>query len=388
MMRKRNGHEGRLKRRLSAYSLAAGAAIAAGGGTELSAGMAIYDNGGLGWFDSRPHFGGTPGGYDMILFTLDGTVLVDDAQIDGNIPATGSFIEIKGSSYNQQYAWGDGKTRDSAYLRVQNAGIVGTWWSAAGEAVKLTEAAVDATSTFTSGDPNAGSNTPPTQTDTVGLYGYGWYTVVGGFGGRGYMGFYMDDTDGRHYGWADLHVSGARNEITLYSIAVQTTPGVGAYSILSYPPGDFTRDGAVDDLDIDRIYRYIAIGSGLNDAEFDVDGDSDVDEDDVTYLIELLAGYDSDGDGNLDGYGTWRGDFNFDGAVTGTDLSILAGSFGLSVPGYGAGNANGVGPIDGTDLSIVASNFGQSVTGAIPEPATLSLLALGATGLMAHRRRQ
>ena len=206
--------------KLAAYSLAAGVAGLAG---SANAAPVMFTNGGAGWMDSRPHFGGTTGGFDMILFTLDGTVLVDDAQIDGNIPATGAFIEIKGESYNQQYAWGDGKTRDSAFLKVQNAGIVGGWWSAAGEATKVGEGVmIDATSTFTSGDPGSTK-----QTDTVGLYGYGWYSVVGGFGGTGYMGFYMDDVDDRHYGWAHLTISGSRNDVTMHSFGVETSPGVG-----------------------------------------------------------------------------------------------------------------------------------------------------------------
>ena len=372
-MSKRQSPRGNLRRRLSAYSLAAGAAALTGAAADLPAYVAYYDNYGAGWFDSRAHFGGTAGGYDMILFALDGTVLVDDAQIDPALPV-GSSIEIKGESYNGQYTWGDGKSRDSAYLRTYNAGVVGTYWNSSPEAVKLGYGAtVGPSSTFVTG--------------TVGLYGYGWYSVVGGFGGRGYMGFYIDDDQGgRHYGWADLHVNSARNEITLHSFAVQTVADVPIGGILTYPPGDFDKDLDVDAADVDAIYDYMANGSGLQDELFDVDLDGDVDEDDVAHLIQHLVEIDLDGDGTVDRLGSFRGDFNFDGLVNGTDLSIMSGNFGQAV-GYAGGNANGDGAVNGTDLSLLSSTFGSAVTHAIPEPMTLSLLALGVGGLAAHRRR-
>ena len=71
----------KLGKKLAAYSLAAGAVGLAGTATTQATPM-FYDNGGAGWFDARAHFGGTTGGYDMILFKLDGTVLVDDAAIE------------------------------------------------------------------------------------------------------------------------------------------------------------------------------------------------------------------------------------------------------------------------------------------------------------------
>lgn len=201
---------GKLARRLSAYSLAAGAAVV-GTAIDMNAGIVGYNNGGAGWFDSRAHFGGTTGGYDMILFQLDGTVLVDDSQIDPALPA-GPSIEFMGESYNGQYAWGDGKTRDSAFLRTTNAGVVGTYWSASPEAVKVEYSdTIGPALQFVSGD--------------VGLYGYGWYSVVGQFGGRGFLGFYIEnDQGGRHYGMADIQISGSRNEITLHSVEYEMIP--------------------------------------------------------------------------------------------------------------------------------------------------------------------
>ena len=204
--------------KLAAYSLAAGAAGLAG---SANAGVVFNNNGGAGWFDARAHFGGTTGGYDMILFALDGTVLVDDAAIDPVLPKASS-IELKGENYNGEYLWGDGKSRDSAYLRVTNAAVVGGWWSAAGEAHKLAYGTtIDAGSTFVTGDAEG----------DVGIYGYGWYNTVGAFGGgTGYLGFYMDNGPDRHYGWAEINVSGARNEFTLLSLGISDTPGETVYA--------------------------------------------------------------------------------------------------------------------------------------------------------------
>ena len=207
----------KLGKKLAAYSLAAGAVGLAGTATTQATPM-FYDNGGAGWFDARAHFGGTTGGYDMILFKLDGTVLVDDAAIDPTLPNAPS-IELMGESYNGQYNWGDGKSRDSAFARLSNAGVVGNYWSAAAEANKLgAGVTVDAASSFVTGDAEG----------DVGLYGYGWYSVVGQFGGTGYLGFYIEDTgSNKHYGWAHMSINGSRNEITLHSFLVESTAGVG-----------------------------------------------------------------------------------------------------------------------------------------------------------------
>jgi len=365
-----------LKRRLGAYSLAAGLAVAAGGASESLAYLAYFDNGGGGWFDDRPHFAPPQVAYDMILIQLDGTVLVDDAQIDPALPA-GSSIELMGEHFAGNYTWGDGKTRDTAFVRCTNAGVVGTYWSGSPEAVKLGYGGVvGPSSQFVTGD--------------VGLYGYGWYSVVGSFGGRGYLGFYIDNPQGgHHYGWADIHISSGRNEITLYRFAIETVAGRPASLILTPPGplGDCNADYLVNAADVDSMYEFIASGLPGGGTYYDVDADGDVDEDDVTYLIEVLLEVDSDGDGFIESQGTFRGDFNLDGSVDGTDLSIMAGTFGQSV-GYAAGNANGDPTVDGTDLSILSSTFGSVATTSVPEPMTLSLLALGATGLVAHRRRK
>ncbi len=113
---------------------------------------------------------------------------------------------------------------------------------------------------------------------------------------------------------------------------------------------------------------------------------------------------------------TLVGDANLDGTVNGSDFSILAANFGLGVTNWDQGNFLYTSSVNGSDFSALAANFGQGDSGAavqvtpadvaaldafaaanglpaptiaaVPEPATLGLLALGATSLLARRRRR
>jgi len=198
-------------KKLGAYTLAAAAAGAVA--SKANAAMMVYDNGGAGWFDAVPEF--TTGPESQILLMLDGTVLTDAANIDAAKPGlTDPYIEFLHDGY---WYWGDGKDRDSTVIET----TVGSGFVSDGaDPVKLggTEV-IDGSRTDFVGEGSQG-----------GLYGYGWYQVVGGFGGRGIMGLYLDDVDGRHYGWADLSVNGSRNEVTLYSFAFSDTAGRGVYA--------------------------------------------------------------------------------------------------------------------------------------------------------------
>jgi hypothetical protein len=82
------------------------------------------------------------------------------------------------------------------------------------------------------------------------------------------------------------------------------------------------------------------------------------------------------------------GDTNNDGVVDLTDLNNVLNNFGSTGTGN-PGDDNSDHVVDLSDLNAVLNNFGTTYTSlsAVPEPATLSLLALGATSLLARRRR-
>ncbi|MEM7680993.1 MAG: LamG-like jellyroll fold domain-containing protein [Planctomycetota bacterium] len=86
-----------------------------------------------------------------------------------------------------------------------------------------------------------------------------------------------------------------------------------------------------------------------------------------------------------------EGDANGDGNVDLLDFDILASNFGAG-PGFGGGIAGGDfnedGNVDLLDFDILAGNFGASSPGAVPEPASLGLLALGGAALLRGRRRR
>jgi hypothetical protein len=85
------------------------------------------------------------------------------------------------------------------------------------------------------------------------------------------------------------------------------------------------------------------------------------------------------------------GDTNSDGVVDLTDLNNVLNNFGSTGTGN-PGDDDSSGVVDLTDLNNVLNNFGTtyaaSALNVVPEPASLSLLALGATSLLARRRRR
>ena len=146
-------------------------------------------------------------------------------------------------------------------------------------------------------------------------------------------------------------------------------------------PGDLDGDGDADADDVDLIVANI----GGDPGTYDMDGDVDVDGDDMIYFVEIYLAYDSDGDGDPDGAGTFLGDFNADGVVDGTDLSIVNINFGSAV-GFAGGNGNTDMIVNGTELSILAGTFGSVATAPVPEPMTLGLLAVGGLAILRRRR--
>ncbi len=154
--------------------------------------------------------------------------------------------------------------------------------------------------------------------------------------------------------------------------SIGTILGPGAVDLL----GDFDLDGDVDADDIDLLFANL--GSG--DTFYDLNDDGVIDQDDVDEWVFNIVPV---GGGNV---GTVYGDFNLDGAVDAGDLALLGGSFGLAGPfGWANGDATGDGVVDAGDLALLGGNFG-TIVHPVPEPVTMSLLALGGVTLLRRRK--
>jgi len=151
---------------------------------------------------------------------------------------------------------------------------------------------------------------------------------------------------------------------------------------------DFDGDGDIDAEDA----KILCQNMGGDPGTYDVNNDGSVDAAD---LVELVENYVYWSDGVNDGYGTVMGDFNLDGVVNATDLGILSTNYGQAAPpagwGWIDGNANCDNFINATDLGILSTYFGQSApttASPIPEPATISLLGLGAVAAAWKKKRR
>jgi hypothetical protein len=209
----------------------------------------------------------------------------------------------------------------------------------------------------------------PFSTEVIGPMGTAyidWGQWSGGWGSTvATFGFEMDGIKG----WLRADFAGNRTGVRLTEYYFDIPAG---------RLGDFDGDGDIDADDIDALGA--AIQAGSTDTEFDMDGDGDVDSDDFAFHVHNLV------DTALgEGTGTAFGDFNLDGLVGILDLGLLGDGYN-STNGWANGDANGDGTIGILDLGLLGDNYGYDGS-AIPEPATMSLLGLGAVALLRRRSR-
>jgi hypothetical protein len=93
---------------------------------------------------------------------------------------------------------------------------------------------------------------------------------------------------------------------------------------------------------------------------------------------------------------TIDGDANLDGQVNVSDLTLVLNNLGMTTSLWTQGNFDGATTVDLTDLNEVLNNLGMSASGntagggaagAVPEPASLGIVAVGGIALLRRERR-
>jgi len=225
---------------------------------------------------------------------------------------------------------------------------------------------------------------------TIGIYGPGGHAVtVWGFtydadAPSEYNGIYLTDSDDYKY-----HPK-APDRLRYYEVEysdnrwfLQSYYGSNAWYIgtvhalesVSRTPGDLDGDSNVDADDIDILSA--AIRNGVNSTRLDLDGDGQVTSADRDKLIRDILHVE-------------YGDFNLNGVINGGDYTAWADNFGLTDASWADGDANGDGVVDNADYThwadMVGFISGVSRPAATPEPGTLALLCTGGVIVLSRRR--
>jgi hypothetical protein len=109
------------------------------------------------------------------------------------------------------------------------------------------------------------------------------------------------------------------------------------------PPGDIDGDQDIDADDVDRLAT--AVVAGETDLRFDLNQDGNVDRSDVTYLIENILH-------------TSIADLNLDRRVDAADIAVFAGHFGATTQTrWSSGDINGDAAVSLADLVLFQRQF-------------------------------
>ena len=154
-----------------------------------------------------------------------------------------------------------------------------------------------------------------------------------------------------------------------------TPSEVGVYTEAFDTSGVWTNNSFTFNITADQAaaYKYLEVimwGNGVGNPA----GTSNLTIDDVSLI-------------GAGGPALHAGDANGDNMVDVGDLGILGANYGtLTGATWATADFTGDGAVDVGDLGVLGANYGfGAAAGAVPEPATLSLLALGALAL---RRRK
>jgi hypothetical protein len=159
---------------------------------------------------------------------------------------------------------------------------------------------------------------------------------------------------------------------------------LNSYTDLLLDRGDVNAAGGTNGDDVAALYANFGAGSWL----YDMNVDGTVDIDDVATMITEV-------------FRTVPGDFNVDGAVDSADYVTWRDSQDMGSALYTHGDADLDGDVDGNDLAAWSAGFGfvrqplapgagsGTVLAAVPEPATVAIIALASTllGMTTKTRR-